>query len=591
MPAERVQRRLAAVVAVDVVGFSRLMEADEAGTLAALKDHRAATEPISAKYGARLVGTAGDGQIWEFPSVVDAVTCSVEVQEAVAARNEGVPEDRRVAFRVGINLGDVIIDGEDIYGDGVNVAARLEGLAEPGGICVSGDVYRQVEGKTDLAFEDMGEQKVKNIKRPVRVYRVRMEGEDDGTGSTAARQTPALELPDKPSIAVLAFENMSGDPEQEYFSDGIAEDIITALSKFRWFFVIARNSSFTYKGKSVDVRQVGRELGVRYVLEGGVRKAGSRVRVTAQLIDASTGNHIWAERYDREIEHIFALQDEITSAITGAIGLELAGAEQERATRKTPKNLGAWDLYQRGMWHLWRWGDDDADRAHELLRQAIAMDPGLASAQAGLAYLMYLFVQFGRTDSPGETMAEALQVAEKAVAIDEKDAYAHYALGRIHTMRGDAHAAKGEIERALELNPNFAQSSYALGYLLLLLNSEAEAIQHFDRALRLSPNDPLGWGYEFMKAFALQTLGRFDEAEDMFDKVCRYPTSQFWPYAGKAGLLAALDRMDEARAALRVALDRRPELTLTVIDKSIPPMRCAFRSELLDNLRKAGLPE
>ncbi|MCZ6591554.1 MAG: adenylate/guanylate cyclase domain-containing protein, partial [Alphaproteobacteria bacterium] len=317
MAEERVQRRLAAILAADVVGYSRLMGEDETGTLNALKMHRAEfVHPTVAEYRGRIVKLMGDGALVEFPSVVDAVECAVVVQRGMEERNAAIPDSRRITYRIGINLGDVIIDGDDIYGDGVNVAARLEGEADPGGICISGDAYRQVLGKIDFAFEDLGERTLKNIAEPVRIYQWSV-GKSAAVGKTQPNQNPPL--PDKPSIAVLPFENMSGDPEQEYFSDGITEDIITALSKFRWFFVIARNSTFVYKGQAIDIKQVGSELGVRYVLEGSVRKAGNRVRITAQLIEAETGNHLWAERYDRNLEDIFELQDEITDTISAAV--------------------------------------------------------------------------------------------------------------------------------------------------------------------------------------------------------------------------------------------------------------------------------
>ena len=379
MAAERVERRLAAILAADMVGYSRLMEADEAETIARQKALRKELiDPKIAEHNGRIVKTTGDGVLVEFASVVDATECAVAIQRAIVEREADVPEERRIQYRVGINLGDIVIDGDDILGDGVNIAARLEGLAEPGGICVSGNVHEQLAGKIVLDFEDLGEQRVKNIKKPVRVYRVRLDGRGADMG-------PALELPDKPSIAVLPFENMSGDPEQEYFSDGIAEDIITGLSRNRGVFVIARNSTFTYKGAAVDARQVARELGVRYVLEGSVRKAGSRVRITAQLVDAATGNHVWAERYDRELEDIFAVQDDITQNIVAAIGPELVSAEIQRARRKDPKRLDAWDCTMRATWHFARVTREDMEEARRLALKAIELDPGAAPAFSVLA--------------------------------------------------------------------------------------------------------------------------------------------------------------------------------------------------------------
>ncbi|MEE9481172.1 MAG: adenylate/guanylate cyclase domain-containing protein, partial [Kiloniellales bacterium] len=357
------QRRLTTILAADVVGYSRLMAADETGTLAALKTHRRElVAPKTDEYGGRTVKLMGDGTLMEFASVVDAVRFAVDVQRTMVVRNAAVPENRRIIYRMGINIGDIIVDGDDIYGEGVNVAARLEALSEPGGICVSRTVFNHVQGKVDTAFEDLGAREVKNIPKPVQVYRVLLEDIADARPDFEAR-SEALALPDKPSIAVLPFDNMSGDPEQEYLADGITEDLITALSKIRWFFVIARNSTYTYKGEAVEVTQVAKDLGVRYVLEGSVRKAGNRVRVTAQLIDATIGRHVWAERYDREIEDIFDLQDEMSQTIVGAVEPELSRVEQDRARRKRPEDLNAWDCYLRGMWHVWRSSKVDNEEA------------------------------------------------------------------------------------------------------------------------------------------------------------------------------------------------------------------------------------
>jgi adenylate cyclase len=348
MAAERVERRLAAVLAADVAGYTRLMGLDEAGTAQELRNHRAAADPIVAQWGGRIVKTTGDGVLIEFGSVVEAVECALALQKLATKRNADLPRDRRMDWRIGVHLGDVLIEGDDILGDGVNIAARLEGIAEPGGICISDDAFRQVRGKVEAGFADAGEQSLKNIAHPLRVYSVRPASASEPRLAPAA----TLPLPDKPSIAVLPFANMSGDPEQEFFADGIAEDVITALSRYPSLFVIARNSSFTYKGRAVDVKQVGRELGVRYVLEGGLRKSGNRIRVTAQLVEAETGKHVWGERYDRDLADIFAVQDEITEAVTIAITPAIADAEQHRAMRKPPQSLGAWAAYQRGLWHL-----------------------------------------------------------------------------------------------------------------------------------------------------------------------------------------------------------------------------------------------
>ena len=398
----RVQRRLAAIMAADVVGFSRLMGADDTGTLDALKRlQEELIDPTIAEYQGRIVKLMGDGALVEFASAVDAVECAVDIQRNMADRNAGQPEDKQISFRVGINIGDIIIDGDDIFGDGVNVAARLEGEAVAGGICVSSDAYRQVVGKIDCPFEDLGELTLKNIASPVRAYRVLLE---DANASTSG----ALKLPDKPSIAVLPFENMSGDPEQDYFADGIAEDIITGLSRFHWFFVIARNSSFTYKGSAVDVKQVARELGVQYVLEGSVRKGGNRVRITAQLIDALTGRHVWAERYDRDLDDIFAVQDEISEAITTTVAPAFISAEAQRAERKPPESFDAWDYCMRGNWYLSRRGKEDIARAIQLFEEALKRDPNSTMALSGLAFALGWTINSGWFDDLDQVRDELL---------------------------------------------------------------------------------------------------------------------------------------------------------------------------------------
>ena len=387
MAGEDIERRLAAILAADVVGYSRLMGKDDAGTLTAVKALRKELfAPKVVEHHGRIVKLMGDGALVEFPSVVDAVECAVAVQRGVAARNAGVPEDKCIALRIGVNLGDIIIEGNDIYGDGVNVAARLQELATPGGIALSATAHEHAMAKVDIGFRDGGEHDLKNIAKPVRVWRW-----SEGEAATVDEAAP-LPLPDKPSLAVLPFTNMSGDPEQEYFSDGITEDIITELSRFRSLFVIARNSSFHYKGQSPKVQDVGRELGVQYVVEGSVRKAGNRARITAQLVEAASGNHLWAERYDRDLDDIFAVQDEVTNAIVTAIEPTLGSAERDRARRKPTGRLDAWESYQRGLWHTYRNTAADNTEAQVFFRRAIELDPDFAPAHAGLAHAIYLSV-------------------------------------------------------------------------------------------------------------------------------------------------------------------------------------------------------
>ena len=425
MAGERVERRLSAIFAGDVVGYSRLMEKDEEGTLARLNAHRREfLDPIIAQNRGRIVKRTGDGVLIEFVSAVDAARCAVDIQRGMGERNAGVQPDKRIEFRIGIHVGDIMIEDTDIFGDGVNIAARLEGIAQPSGICISDDAYRQVRGKIDVNFQDSGEQELKNIARPVRVYQLRPEAP-----TTPGKADSGLALPDKPSIAVLAFHNMIGEAEQEFFADGIAEDIITALSKARWLFVIARNSSFSFKGKSVDVRQVGRDLGVRYVLEGSVRKAGNRVRITAQLIDAKSGHHIWAERYDRALEDIFAVQDEITRSIIGAIAPGIVAAEIQRTHGKDAAQLGQWERVMRAHWHVWRFTREDCLEAFQLIEEVLKRDPNNALVLADLSFNWHFGGLFGWTTEPIVlAMEKQGQAGRRAIAAEDGDAMAQTAL-------------------------------------------------------------------------------------------------------------------------------------------------------------------
>ena len=460
MAEARAQRRLSAILAGDIAGYSRLMGADEEGTLATLRAHRGEfLDPTIAQHRGRIVKTTGDGILLEFSSAVDAVRCALDVQRGMAKRNAATQRDQRIEFRIGVNVGDIIIEGDDIFGDGVNIAARLEGIAEPGGIAISDDTYRQVRDKLDVTFDDTGEQALKNITRPVRVYRVRLE-------AAAQIPSPALTLPDKPSIAVLPFQNMSGDPEQEYFADGVVEDIITALSRIRWLFVIARNSSFTYKGRAVDVKQVGRELGVRYVLEGSVRKAANRVRVTGQLIDVSTGAHLWGDRFEGALEDIFDLQDQVTASVIGAIAPQLEHAEIERAKRKPTDSLDAYDYFLRGMANYYGRTREAINEALPLFYKAIELDTNFASAY-GMAAWCYAWRKINgwMTDRIQE-IAETARLARRAAELGPDDAVA---LSRgAHALAyvvGDLDAAATFADRALALNPNLAGAWYASGWV------------------------------------------------------------------------------------------------------------------------------
>ncbi len=478
-------RRLAAILAADVAGYSRLIGADEGGTLQGFRAIRAELIDLKiVEHHGRLVKTTGDGFLVEFSSVVDALRCATEVQGRMAERNATVPADTRIEFRIGINVGDVVVEDGDIFGDGVNVAARLEGLAEPGGICVSALVQRDAAGKLDLAFEDLGEQTLKNIARPLQVYRVRVVG-----GAKYPSQ-PSLALPDKPSVAVLPFTNMSSDPEQEFFADGIAEDIITALSRYPSLFVIARNSCFTYKGRAVDVKEVGRELGVRYVLEGSLRKSSNRIRVTAQLAEAETGNHLWAERYDRDLADIFAVQDEITGAVTIAIAPAIAQAERHRAMRKPPANLDAWAAYQRGLWHLSHVSPDENVLSEKFFRQAIALDPNFSGGHIGLSYTMTDAGSTFRLLDLGEALRASEVCARRAVALDPMDPEARAALSGVFAHHGEVAAAQAEAEQALALSPNLASAHGALSATLIYSGRAREGLAAHSTCARLESAGP-----------------------------------------------------------------------------------------------------
>lgn len=585
MAEERVQRRLAAILAADVVGYSRLMGEDESGTLNALNTHRAEfIHPTAAEYGGRIVKLMGDGALVEFPSVVDAVECAVAVQRGMAERNINVSDKKRITLRIGVNLGDIIIDGDDIYGDGVNVAARLEGLAEPGGICVSDKVFVEVRNKLDSGFEDLGPQEVKNIAEPVRAYRIMPDT------TPAAPSTAPLSLPDKPSIAVLPFDNMSGDPEQEYFSDGITEDIITALSQIRQFFVIARNTTFTYKGRAVDVQAVAKELGVRYVLEGSIRQAGGRIRITTQLIDGETGNHIWAERYDRVLEDIFAVQDEITTTVIGAIQPELSRAEQARARRKSSENLDAWDLYQRGVWHSFRGSRDDLAEAQLLLQRAIELDSEFCVAHAYLAFTIWRTVPFRFANAPTDALEKAMTAAKRAITLDNSDAHAHWAMGLVHMQRREHELAQEEFERAIELNPSFASAYQGLGWTMVYDKQPEEGIRKAQEALRLSPNDPSAWGMILIQAQAYLNMKEFAKAERLGWQAKRLADN----LPINCLLLASMGhtgRTDDRETALKDLFKVEPDFTVQGVAEVFPFRHREDLDIWEEGLRMAGVPE
>jgi TolB-like protein/Tfp pilus assembly protein PilF len=577
----RIERRLAAILAADVAGYSRLMGADEAGTARALREHRAAIDPIAASHGGRIVKTTGDGVLLEFPSIVAAVECAVAVQKLMAQRNVDVPDDRRMLFRIGINLGDVLIQGDDILGDGVNIAARLEGIAEPGGICISASAYDQVRGKVETDFADLGEQQLKNIARTVRVYRVPTD---------RPRAKAALPLPDKPSIAVLPFQNMSGDPEQEYFADGMVEEIITALSRFRQLFVIARNSSFTYKGRAVDVKQVGRELGIRYVLEGSVRKAANRVRITAQFIDASSGAHLWADRIDGGLEDIFDLQDRVTASV-GAITPKLEHAEIERAKRKPTESMHAYDYYLRGVAGFHQFSRDANTQALRLLNRAIKLDPEFAAGH-GMAAWCYARRKWNGWGASGEQeTAEAIRLAQRAIELAKDDGIALGCGGRaLVIVASDPDAGAAFIERALVLNPNLAATWLFSGWVKVFLGEPEAAINRFAHAMRLSPLDPELVRMKTATAHAHFFAGRYDDAslwaEDAM-REAKYPANLRVAAASNA----LSGRLEKARDAMAYLRQLDPALRVSNLTERVPLRRPDDLARFAEGLRKAGLPE
>lgn len=591
MSEDRVERRLAAILAADVAGYSRLMGVDEEGTLAALKAlRRELIDPKIKEHRGRIVKTTGDGALVEFASVIDAVRCAVEIQSEMAVRNADVPSDRRIDFRIGINVGDIIIDEGDIFGDGVNVAARLEALAEPGGICVSRVVRDQVRDRLDFAFDDKGERQVKNIARPVRIYQVR-PGDPSQPGAVATPDKAPPPLPEKPSIAVLPFQNMSGDPEQEYFADGIVEDIITALSRNRAFFVISRNTSFTYNGPSVDVARVARELGVRYVLEGSVRRGGNRVRITAQLIDAASGHHLWADRYDRQLADVFAVQDEIAQTITGELAPGIIAAEMHQARRKDATQLDAWDRTMRAHWHIRRFTKDDSAEGRRLLEEAIALDPANAMALGDLAFCLHFAAVFGWVEDPAEAFVRCGEVARRAIVIDDGDANAHAALAIFDLFCGRHEEARRRLRRALDLDPN---SAFARGYLGIsyAFAGEYEAtLTHIDEAMRLSPRDPLALIWPLGKAWAALLSERYEEAVE-FATMAAEANPEFPDiYAVLAAAHGHLGNIGPAREALAEFLCRSPVASAADERLNRPFGNPAQRERFLEGLRKAGLAE
>ncbi|MEW6664998.1 MAG: adenylate/guanylate cyclase domain-containing protein [Thermodesulfobacteriota bacterium] len=583
MAEEKVRRKLAAILSADVQGYSRLMGEDEVATVRTLTAHREIMTSFIEQHQGRVVDSPGDNLLAEFASVVDAVECAMEMQGALKVRNDKLPEDRRMVFRIGINLGDIIEEGDRIYGDGVNIAARLEGLAEGGGICISGSAYDQIEGKLALDHEYLGEQSVKNIKRPVRSYRIRRVSEP-----VIPHLKEKLPLPDKPSIAVLPFVNMSGDPEQEYFSDGITEDLITDLSKISGLFVIARNSTFTYKGRPVNVQQVGRDLGVRYVLEGSVRKAGDRVRITAQLVDAGSGGHLWAERYDRALQDIFALQDEVTQKIVAVLAVRLTEGEQIRRACKCrqPCDIEAYDDYLRGLEYLLRFTEEANARAREIFEKSVRVAPNFALAHTRLGDTYLNEWVFGWSQDPGR-LDSALDLAKKAIALDESLSEPHDLLGRVYLWKGRHEEAIAELQRAVSLDPNDAECLAGLGSVLAWSGRPEEALDLTKRAMRLNPRYPVYYLWNLGHAYFL--MERYQEAIAAFERSLNV-NADFYPARFFLAASYSLSgRIEEARAEVEGLLAKGPEGCLRFAGQRLPYKDPAILIRLFEALSRVGL--
>jgi len=588
---EKITRKLTTILAADVEGYTRLMRADEEATLKTLGEYRDVIDGLIARHEGRVFSTGGDSVLAEFGSVVEAVRCAISCQEEISSRNAELADDRKLIFRIGINVGDVMIRDGDLFGDGVNVAARLEGLAEPGGVCISGSVFEQIKHKLSLGFEDIGPQEVKNIAEPVSAYRL-VPGQVEASGTVAPTDAgEPLPLADKPSVAILPFDNMSSDPEQVFFAEGIAEDIITELSKFHSLFVISRNSSFAFKGQALEVKEIGRRLGVRYVVEGSVRRAGNRVRITAQLIDAVEDTHLWAERYDRDLEDIFAVQDEVTHAIVTTIEPHLADTERLRARRKPPDSLDAWASYQRGLWHLYQYTAKDNAQGIAFMERAVVLDPDFAPAHAGLAFALYYHVMLGFSDDREAYLNRAQEEGKRAVMLDASDPYAHVALSRSYTIRGEHDTAIQHCDRAISLNPSYSVAHFCRGHSLWMSGRAEEALPSNAEAMRLSPHDPIMWGVMASRSIALTLLGRYEEGLDWARRALQQPNAELIASVAELCALGHLGRTGEAEVALARARKFKPDVTTGFVDLVLPITDPDCHMLFVDGLRKAGMPD
>ena len=598
----REQRRLAAILAADVVGYSRLMGRDESGTVARLRAIRKQTVvPIVARRGGRIVKLTGDGVLAEFGSAVEALTAAIELQQAMHHEARGEPEDRAILLRMGLHVGDLIVEDDDLFGDGVNVAARLEAEAPPGGILISRTVHEAVGGRMNATFDDMGNLRLKNIDRPVQAFAVTWDPAQwvlpDEPAAPHRHAAPAsapagapLDLPDKPSIAVLPFDNMSADPEQEHFADGVVESITAALSRIRSFFVIARNSAFAYKGRPTNVRDIGRELGVAYVLEGSVQRVGQRVRITAQLIETAGGVHLWADRFDGSLDDIFDLQDRITESVAGALQPSIRLAEIERARRKRPQDLGAYDYAMRAMRHAWLLEREAADRALELLDKALRIDPDYPLALALTAWCWAQRSVYNWAVDTATAKAEALKLADRAASQSTDDPLILAVLGAVHTFNRNYGVARVMLERAVALDPNAAWALSRLGWLDVYADRPDEAKAHFEKAMRLSPLDPINFNNLVGLGSARQVAGDDAAAADLFIRALQERPNALWVHRNLAAALYGAGRIDEAKASAAIVMASYPGYTIARYKDAM-----VFTPRLLDRMaeqmRALGVPD
>jgi len=582
------KRKLAAILSADVEGYSRLMDQNEEATVRTLTTYRNAINDLAQQYRGRVVDTPGDNILAEFNSVVDAVNCAVEIQRDFAERNAKLSDNRKMKFRIGINLGDVIEEKGRIYGDGVNIAARVESMAEAGGICISDRAYDQVANKLGLEYEGLGEHQVKNISRPIRIFRVIME--TDLSESAGSEENASPPLPDKPSIAVLPFDNMSGDSEQEYFSDGITEDIITALSRSPWLFVISRNSSFAYRGKMIDVRQISRELGVRYILEGSVRKAGNRIRVSAQLIDGSAGSHVWAERYDGELQDIFSLQDQISQQVVASLLTQIQMYVGEKVKRLERPDVITWDLMARGWKLFYELNNESLAEAERIFRRAVSSAPTSCDANHLLASTLIHEVAMGYIADKKAAISEAYELAKRAIVLDERNEYAHFCLGYIQLWRRQHDLAVMELKRAIELNSNCSLAFGCLGTVLSYSGKPDESIKNNEIAIRLNPRDiSIFFRYSGL-ALAHFVAGRYSEAVKWARKCIHRKPIWRLGHAVLVSSLAQLDLLEEAKAAVDSYLENIPNDTISEL-RQLPFKNYHDANRFENSLRKAGLPD